>query len=242
MNGKRPSVAVRNTRPEDFGAVIEIGRETYPASPPWTPVQLASHLRVFPEGQFVAVETDSERVVGMAASLIVHWEDYDPMEQWRDFTDFGMFTNHDPERGSTLYGAEVMVSPSEQRRGVGSKLYAARRRLVEELGLRRIRAGGRLRGYGRYANRMSAEEYVMKVVNGELRDPTLSFQLKHGFHVLAVVAGYLTHDPESLGYAAVIEWINEQVAKPEDYAARNLRFLSKAGIAGGPGWYRVNNK
>ena len=113
---------------------------------------------------------------------------------------------------------------------MGSKIYKARRELVERLGLLRIRAGARLRGYHRYAHRMSAEEYVIKVVNGELRGPTLSFQLKHGFHVLAVVSGYLRHDPESLGYAAVIEWINEAIAKPQDYAGRVLRFERQTGI------------
>jgi GNAT superfamily N-acetyltransferase len=241
MNKKLPPIVVRNTRLEDFDAIIEMTRAIYPASLPWTPVQLASHLRIFPQGQLVAVEAGSGRLVGMAASLIVHWEDYDPLEHWRDFTDSGMFTNHDPVRGRTLYGAEVMVLPSEQRRGIGSKLYVARRSLAEELGLLRIRAGARLRGYGRYAHRMSAEEYVRKVLNTELQGPTLSFQLKQGFHVLAVVPGYLAHDPESLGYAAIIEWINEGVAKPQDYTARNLRFLSKALLSGGPARPRVNN-
>jgi hypothetical protein len=48
-------------------------------------------------------------------------------------------------------------------------------------------------------------------VQGELSDPTLSFQLRRGFRVLATVSGYLRHDPESLGYAAVIEWLNPEV-------------------------------
>jgi GNAT superfamily N-acetyltransferase len=241
MNKKLPPIAVRNTRLEDFDAIIEMGHQIYPASPPWMHAQLASHLRIFPQGQFVAAEADSGRVVGMAASLIVHWEDYGPMEHWRDFTDSGMFTNHDPVRGRTFYGAEVMVLPALQRRGIGSKLYAARRQLVQHLGLPRIRAGARLRGYGSYARRMSAEEYVRKVVHGELRGPTLSFQLREGFHVLAVVPGYLSHDPESLGYAAIIEWLNDSVAKPEDYAARNLRSLSRAYMRGGTGRPRLNN-
>jgi len=43
--------------------------------------------------------------------------------------------------------------------------------------------------------------------------------MRQDFHVLAVVGGYLGNDPESLGHAAVIEWINEQVAAPRDYAA-----------------------
>jgi hypothetical protein len=121
-----------------------------------------------------------------------------------------------------------MVRPSEQRRGIGSKLYQARRDLVERLGLLRIRAGARLGGYCRHANRMSAEEYVIKVMNGKVRGPTLSFQLKHGFHVLAVVPGYFAYDAESLGYAAVIEWINERATLPEDYAKRTPRFAGTA--------------
>jgi len=39
---------------------------------------------------------------------------------------------------------------------------------------------------------------------------------------------YLGLDPESLGCAALIEWINHEVARPEDTADRNPRFLRPA--------------
>lgn len=219
MTGEVGSILVRQMRTRDFDGVIELTRHVYPASPPWADRQLVSHLKVFPEGQLVAVETATQRVVGMAASLIVLWDDYDTRASWRDFTDGGMFTNHDPVHGRTLYGAEVMVHPDLQGRGIGSALYCARRATVERLGLLRIRAGARLRGYHRYAAHDSAEAYVARVVAGGCFDPTLSFQLKHGFHVLAVAPDYLHHDPESLGFAAVIEWINRLVARPEDFPA-----------------------
>ena len=217
-------VVIRNTIMSDFTGIIEMTREVYPDSPPWSMEQLASHLKVFPEGQFVAIDQDSGAVVGMAASLVVLWDDYEMTAGWRDLTDRGMFTNHDPVRGRTLYGAEVMVPPARQSAGIGAKLYKARRGLAERAGLLRIRAGSRLRGYHRYAKQLSAEDYVSKVIRGELRDPTLSFQLKHGFEVLAVVPNYLRHDPESLGFAALIEWINQKAAKPEHTAGRNPRF------------------
>ena len=210
-------ILVRNTTPADFGGIIGLSHEVYPGTPSWTTEQLASHLKMFPQGQFVAMQQPSGRVVGMAASLVVLWDDYDMTTSWRDFTDRGMFTNHDPHYGRTLYGAEVMVSPSLQGRGIGKKIYAARQELAERLGLLRIRAGARLRGYHRYADSMTAEEYTIAVIRGEVGDPTLSFQLKRGFRVLAVVSEYLRHDPESLGYAAVIEWLNPQVACAEDY-------------------------
>ena len=224
MKEPRPEIIVRNTRPADFAGIIAMCRKVYAASVPWNEEQLASHLRVFPEGQFVAIEALSQQVMGMAASLIVFWDDYDMKSSWRDFTDRGMFTNHDPRNGRTLYGAEIMVLPSKQGRGIGSRLYRARRDLARHLRLLRIRAGARLRGYQKHAAHMNAEEYVIAIVRGEIKDPTLSFQLKHGFHVMGVVSGYLQHDPESLGYAAVIEWINSEVATPADYVGQDSRY------------------
>jgi GNAT superfamily N-acetyltransferase len=205
-----PAIEIVNTTPAHFSGIEGVSRGVYPNTPPWSTTQLVSHLRVFPEGQFVAIETGTNQVVGMAASLIVLWDDYELSDNWRDFTDLGMFTNHDPDQGRTLYGAEVMVDPAWQGHGVGTKLYDRRRALVQRLGLLRIRAGSRLRGYHAYADRLTPEEYVRQCEAGDIRDPTLSFQLHRGFKVLKVVSGYLQYDPESLGYAAVIEWINPE--------------------------------
>lgn len=212
-------VSVRNTTAADFPGIMRLSAEVYVGVPGWSERALASHIAVFPEGQFVATRDDTGEVVGMAASLIVSWDDYDLDTSWRDFTDSGMFTNHDPEHGRTLYGAEVMVSPSLQGAGIGKQLYAAREELARRLGMLRIRAGARLRGYHEYAGRMSAEEYVHAVARGELGDPTLTFQLRRGFHIIGVVANYLWNDPESLGFAAVIEWVNAEVADKEGYVA-----------------------
>jgi GNAT superfamily N-acetyltransferase len=224
MTTPRLPVTVRGTAREDFQAIIALTRKVYPDSLPWTEAQLESHLRIFPEGQFVAFRGDPPVLVGMAASLIVRWDDYQVHAPWREITAGGMFTNHDPVNGRTLYGAEVMVDPALQRSGVGAALYAARRDLVLRLGLLRIRAAARLRGYHRYAKEMSAEEYVVKVVRGEIKGPTLSFQLREGFRVIQVVGDYLHQDPESMGYAAIIEWLNPNLATDADRAAADPRY------------------
>jgi len=223
------AVTVRNTAPRDFAAIGELCARIYPETPPWTPQQLSSHLRVFPEGQFVAVYGPEEKLVGMCASLVVDWEDYNLLEDWEQFTADGMFTNHDPGRGRTLYGAEVIVDPTLQHHGIGDKLYAARRTLTESHRLLRIRAGSRLCGYGRCADRMQPDEYVLAVVDGVEHDPTLSFQLREGFHVIAVVPHYLSAAPESLGYAAVIEWLNPELVRAEHIANRPTRFMRRVG-------------
>lgn len=227
MSERPAAVIVRPTRRDDFDGIHRLCLAVYPDTPPWSERQLASHLDVFPEGQLVAVEPAPGRLVGMAASLMVLWDDYEIDTNWRDMTDHGMFTNHDPA-GHTLYGAEVMVDPERQRRGIGKALYRARRDLAARLELRRIRAGARLRGYHRYADRLDPEEYVREVVAGRIADPTLSFQLRQRFRVLAVVSDYLRHDPDSLGHAAVIEWINYHAARRRDWADRPAKFTRRA--------------
>jgi len=220
---KASNISVRNTRPEDIDQIIEICRRVYTASQPWGHDQLLSHLSIFPQGQLVAVDDETGRVVGMASSLIVLWDDYAINDSWKDFTDSGLFTNHDP-KGRTLYGAEVMVDPLMQGRGIGKKIYAGRREIVHSLGLLRIRAGARLRGFVKFKDALTPAEYVLRVIDREIGDPTLTFQLKQGFRVLDVAHDYLHSDPESCGHAAIIEWINHKLAKRSDYRGRDPRF------------------
>lgn len=210
---------VRRLETADFETMIAVCRRVYPTSKPWLEEQLASHLRHFPEGQLVAEECATGELLGFASSLIVRWDDYAFDAEWREWTAGGYFTNHDPVIGRTLYGAEIMVDPARQRRGVGRHLYRARSDLARRLGLRRIRAAARLRGYGDWADELSPETYVDRVVRGEIRDPTLSFQLSEGFRVLAVVSGYLRNDHESQGHAAIIEWLNPDLNSPDRAAS-----------------------
>ena len=86
MNDGTNAIVVRNTRAQDFPDIIAMSRLIYPSGAPWSSLQLASHLQVFPDGQFVAMEQDSGQVVGMAAGLIVFWDDYDMQTSWVDFT------------------------------------------------------------------------------------------------------------------------------------------------------------
>ena len=236
-----PSIAARNLRFEDVDQIIEVSRLVHPGSRPWRREQLESHLERFPEGQFVAEDASTGNILGLASSLIIRWDTYRIEDDWRTFTDCGMFTNHDPEGGRTLYAAEVMVRPDAQRRGVGSALYAARRELMARLGLRRIRGAGRLRGFHQVADRMGAVEYVQGVVRGTLHDPTLSFQLRHGFEVIAVVSNYLPHDPESQGWAAVFELLNPDFIGEPAPADRDMRFTRPPPPEGGAGWRGIRH-
>src|SRR5262249_2020960 len=202
-------------------------RCVYPNEKPWMPEQLASPQRMFPGGQFVALDRETHRVVGMSASLIVRWECYDDFDNWEDFTADGMFTNHDSVHGRTVYGAEVIVDPTLQGHGIGGKLYAARRELIERLGLPRIRGGARLRSYHSYARRMSAAHYVVTAVHGESDDQPPSSTPPGGFHVRAVAPPSRGEDPETLGSAPLVEWLTPKLVEPHHVADRPIHFLHK---------------
>ncbi len=227
MAAADPQLRIRNTQPRDFAGIGDLCRRVYPETSPWSAAQLASHLRVFPDGQFVALYGEEERVVGMSASLIIRWDHYDMFDSWDEFTANGMLSNHDADHGQTLYGVEAIVDPTLQGHGLGHQLVRAQKDLVQRRRLRRMRGGARLRDYHHHARQMTAPDYVIAVVHGRLLDHTLTFHLHEGFHVLAVVPHYLSDDSETLGYAALVEWLNADTVQPEHYAARPTRYLHR---------------
>lgn len=208
-------INVREANRGDIPRLVELNQISYPVlaneNVVWGERHLISHQRVFPQGQLVA--ENNGRVVGAVASLIVDLGP-DPLRAhtWPGITDSGYFTNHDPE-ADTLYGADVYVDPIARGIGVGAALYEARRQLCRRLNKRRILAGGRLFNYRDHAGRMSPDEYAERVASGELKDQVLSFQIREGFVLRAVLKNYLA-DPLSHNCAALIEWLNPDYRAP----------------------------
>ena len=54
---------------------------------------------------------------------------------------------------------------------------------------------------------MPIDEYVDKVVSGDLTDPTLTFQLSNGFEVRGLLENYIEDEADD-GWAALIVWEN----------------------------------
>lgn len=202
---------IRNTRLDDIEKIVKLQQDSFPILARydniWHPEELKSHLQIFPLGQFVVVEEDGE-VVGSASTLIVTLNPEYAEHTWKGITSDGMFTDHNPN-GDSLYGADISTHPKFRQEGIGSMLYGARKELVLRLGLRRMISGGRLFNYQDYADKMSAFEYANKVINGELHDPVLSFELDNGFKFIKVLPEYLD-DIRSQNYASFIEWLNPQ--------------------------------
>jgi GNAT superfamily N-acetyltransferase len=172
--------------------------------------QFIEHLKIFPHGQYIAVdESHHDRVVGLTVSMRVQFDPKRPqslIEPWRITTNDAWLTTHQPN-GNWLYGAESAVHPAYRGYGIGRALMEARWHVVRRLNLQGMVAGGTLKNYHRYAQRMSPEAYVRAVERGELFCTNLTKQFKMGFKAIAIIPNYVD-DPDTLGYAAMIVWHN----------------------------------
>ncbi len=206
-------VIIRNVVIEDIQKIIELQKKSFPymyvEGMIWKKESLESHVRIFPQGQFVA-EYDGQ-VIGSASSLIVNLIPEYKEHTWMEVCGTAGFANHNPA-GDTLYAADVSTHPDHRSLGVGTKIYQARKALAIKLNLRRIIAGGRLFNYCEYADKLSAEEYVKKVLDGAISEPVLYFQIKNGFNFIKILPNYIK-DSRSLNYATFIEWKNPEYVK-----------------------------
>ncbi len=198
-------IYIRSTHTADIDPLIELQALVYPSIEPWRRDHLVRQLEMFPQGQLVAIVDD--QIVGCASSLVILWDEWADEHSWKEITASGTFNTHNKD-GFTLYGAEVFVDPRARNMRVGHALYEGRRKLCQELNLRRIIACGRLPGYQAHAHTMSVEQYAKKVLWGDFVDPVLSFQLREGFRYCGIMEGYLPEDYASSGYAALIVWLN----------------------------------
>ncbi|WP_309396182.1 bifunctional GNAT family N-acetyltransferase/carbon-nitrogen hydrolase family protein [Cerasicoccus maritimus] len=221
---KGHEIHIRPANAADISSLVELNKKSYPnlaeENVVWCEGHLRSHLRYFPQGQLVA--TVDGKILGATCSLIVNLGG-DPLRPhtYAGITDGGYFHNHNPQ-GDTLYGADVYVDPDSRGLGIGAALYEGRRKLCRDLNLRRILAGGRLWNYREHADKMSPEEYARRVVEGEMKDLVLSFQLREGFVLRDILKNYLP-DPNSLNNASLIEWLNPDYEPPEEGQTSKVR-------------------
>lgn len=198
-------MVIRNIEEKDIDKIIDLQKDCFPGMEPWKREHLISHLEHFPEGQFCA-EFEGE-IIGSCSSLLINFDEYDDRHTWQDITDDGYITNHNPD-GLNMYGIEVMVDPKYRRMKIGHRLYEARKDLARRLNLKSIIIGGRIPNYHKYAEEMTAREYVEQVTRHQIYDPVLSFQLMNGFTLMRINPNYLPDDTASIKYATLMEWNN----------------------------------
>lgn len=211
MKPQKDFLKIRKTALSDLDKINEIILKTYPGTIGYSEANLASQISLFPEGQFV-VEVEG-LVVGFCITQIVMKEEAMKPHTWKEITSGGFIYKHNPS-GDYLYGVDICVDPNNRGSKIGSRLYNERKRLCQRLGLSGILFGARMPGLSKRSKQVpSVEDYLEAVASRKIKDPTVSFQMKNGFHPIFLLPNYLTMDPESLGYAVLMKWKNPLVEK-----------------------------
>ncbi len=198
-------LTITTLAPEHFAQLAQLQRDCYPTLGEQELMNVehfASQYDIFPEGQIVAL--DGDRVVGQGSGFFTDFDFDHPNHTFAEICAGFYFTNHDPD-GDYYYGADISVHPDYRGQGIGKLIYAARKDIVRRYGKKGIVAGGLLPGYAEHKHEMTVQEYVDKVVTGELFDPTLSFQLKMGFALRGLIQDYI-EDSASDNWSTLIVW------------------------------------
>lgn len=200
-------IDVVNVQPEHIPELARLQRLSFPTL---SPVELISqpkyrkHLELFPEGQFVALaRVDGSLIpVGSTATFRTNFDFQHIQHTFLDAVANGWLTNHDTQ-GEWLYGADMNVHPDYRGMRIGRRLYEARQALVRRLNLRGEIAGALMPGYHQHADRLTVAQYVLRVHQTRLHDPTLSMQLRNNFQVKGILYNHIA-DPRSNNCATLI--------------------------------------
>lgn len=213
-------IDLRHLKIEDYEGLKEsmiAAYENWPGSH-WDRKHIEALLEIFPEGQ-IAIFVD-DKLAGCALSVILKYEHFGDSHTYRQITGNHTFNTHNP-KGDILYGVDIFIEPEFRGLRLGRRLYDARKELCENFNLKAIVFGGRIPNYHKYANEITPKEYIRKVRNRELFDPTLSFQLANDFHVKKVLTNYLEGDKESKEYAVLLQWDNIYYEKTPNKLSTN---------------------
>ena len=195
--------------------------EAFPTADPeglYDETELLSLAAEFPEGSVIGFDGEQrDEPVAVGLGVGTHFDFDNPQHNVKEFFRDAQTESGDDPTGTWYYGTDIVVRPDYRRRGIGRELYDLRKQICVDLNLEGIIAGGVIPGFAEHKDAMSADDYVARVVAGELYDRTLTFQLENGFEAPCALANYM-RDPEVDDYASLIIWHNPDYTAPATQA------------------------
>lgn len=203
------NLVIRQATIADINDIRDLIKRVYKDMPPYSFEALQAHINHFPTGQFVA--DYNGKIVGYCATFKTNGQKALNPHTWASITGDGFASLHD-EDGDYLYAMEVCVDSDYRGLRIGNRFYKKRQLLCQQENLKGIITGGRLPGYYKYAKRFpNVEDYANAVARKEIKDRTLSFQLRNNFELIGVLKNYLPSDKQSHGHASHLIWHNQNV-------------------------------
>lgn len=202
------SLQFRVLHQSDILGMVALQRVCFPEPFPlellWQRKHLENHLRLFPEGQFVAVA--NSKVIASCTNMMVSDADWGSHLPWKEQTGGLMLSRHNPI-GKTLYGIDISVHPDFRGHGIAKALYQKRYNLVRENNLTRYGTVCRMPDFA-VSGLASPAEFADAVAAGMAADRTLTPLLKMGLHYRGIIDNYMD-DKESGNAGAILEWLPE---------------------------------
>lgn len=197
---------LRNLQEADYPQLKSLMDQVYSdLGGAWEEHTIRKLIREFAEGQLCL--EDNGVIVGVALTVCVTYDRFSNPHQYDDLLGQRDVILNEAD-GDALYGLDVLIHPDYRGYRLGRRLYDARKELCIQLNLKAILAGGRIVNYHRYADEITASQYLERVRRREIYDPILTFQLANDFTVRRLLYKYLPEDKKSHGYATLLEWSN----------------------------------
>jgi len=208
----KAKLIIRPARRKDARAIAELSVTVYGKADAFTQAEIRGQINNFPEGQFVAEYEGA--VVGHCATMVVTEAQAFAPHTWEEITGGGYGRQVLPE-ADILYGYEVCVDPAFRRLRIGQRFYRKRSELCQNLELKGIAFAGRMPGYARRRRQFpDPQDYLDAVVEKQVKDSVIMFQIAQGYEPRRVLADYLPVDKDSGGNAVLMYWANP-LALPE---------------------------
>lgn len=199
-------LTIRQTTERDISSLCLVEQAAWSGEVPrdflFTKVHFSSHLKLFPEGQFVA-ELDGRVVAYLTLQrLTASLETLSQVvKSWLETTGNGFITTHDPN-GNVMFGVSMGALPEQL--GAGIQLVDRGIELMMELGCDFGFLVGRMPGYDEHANDMSPKDYVNATNDeGKPLDPQIRMYTGEGLEIGGLVPNYI-RDPRSHNFGVLL--------------------------------------
>ena len=163
-------------------------------------------IEVNPDGQFV-VENNGG-VVGFANTQRINYDhEAAELKTWSEMCNEGFISKTHIPDGDTVFGINLSFSKDAPFMASGKMLAHIVSYTIKN-SIKAAILGGRLPLYHKYADQMTAEEYInAKRKSGKPIDPELHIYKKAGARPIKVIPNYFP-DSESLNYGVLLVWNN----------------------------------
>ncbi len=167
-------------------------------------IEIMSSL--YPRGQIIC--TYKGKLIGANLSRIVPFDRYKENHTQLMCSDQNLFID-DAINGDSVYGLDVFVHPEYRYLKVGKTIVEKFIQNVYEDNFKCMMGISRIPDYIQYKNELTCEEYVQKILKGELVDKVLNFHLKCDAQIININPNFNPDDEASDGYGVLLSYPND---------------------------------